>query len=168
MRGADVHSPDRDVARQREVVDAFFAAAHGGDFDALVAVLDPDVVSRIDAGAGALIPSGVLHGAATVARQTLAIASISAPKHPVLVNGAAGVVITLGGQPVAVMGFTVSGGKVVEINSIVDPDRIRRLDLSVLGDSYSERPLDDSRRSAESGNGADKARAWFQGALDWK
>ena len=134
VRGADVRSPDRDVARQREVVDAFFAAAHGGDFDALVAVLDPDVVSRIDAGAGALIPSGVLHGAATVARQTLAIASISAPKHPVLVNGAAGVVITLGGQPVAVMGFTVSGGKVVEINSIVDPDRIRRLDLSVLGD----------------------------------
>ena len=134
VRGADVHSPDRDVARQREVVDAFFAAAHGGDFDALVAVLDPDVVSRIDAGAGALIPSGVLHGAATVARQTLAIASIAAPKHPVLVNGAAGVVITLGGQPVSVMGFTVSGGKVVEINSIVDPDRIRRLDLSVLGD----------------------------------
>ena len=134
VRGADVHSPDRDVARQREVVDAFFAAAHGGDFDALVAVLDPDVVSRIDAGAGALIPSGVLHGAATVARQTLAIASIAAPKHPVLVNGAAGVVITLGGQPVAVMGFTVSGGKIVEINSIVDPDRIRRLDLSVLGD----------------------------------
>lgn len=134
VRGADVHSPDCDVARQREVVDAFFAAAHGGDFDALVAVLDPDVVSRIDAGAGALIPSGVLRGAATVARQTLAIASIAAPKHPVLVNGAAGVVITLGGQPVAVMGFTVSGGKVVEINSIVDPDRIRRLDLSVLGD----------------------------------
>ena len=59
VRGADVHSPDRDVARQREVVDAFFAAAHGGDFNALVAVLDPDVVSRIDAGAGALIPSGV-------------------------------------------------------------------------------------------------------------
>ena len=132
VRGADVHSPDRDVARQREVVDAFFAAAHGGDFDALVAVLDPDVVSRIDAGAGALIPSGVLHGAATVARQTLAIASIAAPKHPVLVNGAAGVVITLRGQPVSVMGFTVSGGKIVEINSIVDPDRIRQLDLSVV------------------------------------
>ena len=133
VRGADVHSPDRDVARQREVVDAFFAAAHGGDFDALVAVLDPDVVSRIDAGAGSLLPSGVLHGAETVARQTLSIASIAAPKHPVLVNGAAGVVITLRGQPVAVMGFTVSGGKIVEMNSIVDPERIRRLDLSVLG-----------------------------------
>jgi RNA polymerase sigma factor (sigma-70 family) len=133
VRGADAHSPDRDVARQREVVDAFFAAAHSGDFNALVAVLDPDVVSRIDAGAGALIPSGVLHGAATVARQTLAIASISAPKHPVLVNGAAGVVITLGGQPVAVMSFTVSGGKIAEINSIVDPERLRGFDFSVLG-----------------------------------
>jgi RNA polymerase sigma factor (sigma-70 family) len=132
VRGADV--PDRDLARQREVVDAFFAAAHNGDFDALVAVLDPDVVSRVDAGAGSLVPSGVVHGAATVARQTLAIASIAAPKHPVLVNGAAGVVITLGGQPISVMGFTVSGGKIVEINSIVDPERIRQLDLSVLGD----------------------------------
>jgi RNA polymerase sigma factor (sigma-70 family) len=133
VRGADAHSPDRDVARQREVVDAFFAAAHSGDFNALVAVLDPDVVSRIDAGAGALIPSGVLHGAATVARQTLAIASISAPKHPVLVNGAAGVVITLGGQPVAVMSFTVSGGKIAEMNSIVDPERLRGFDFPVLG-----------------------------------
>jgi RNA polymerase sigma factor (sigma-70 family) len=132
VRGADV--PDRDVARQREVVDAFFAAAHSGDFDALVAVLDPDVVSRIDGGiGGGPVTSGVLHGAATVARQTIAIASISAPKHPVLVNGAAGVVITLAGQPIAVMGFTVSGGKIVEINSITDPDRIRQLDLSVLG-----------------------------------
>ncbi|HJY56008.1 MAG TPA: RNA polymerase subunit sigma-70, partial [Streptosporangiaceae bacterium] len=100
MRGAEARAPDPDTGRQREVVDAFFAAARRGDFDALVAVLDPDVVSRIDAGAGALIPSGVLHGAETVARQTLAIASIAAPKHPVLVNGAAGVVITLGGQPV--------------------------------------------------------------------
>ena len=132
VRGADV--PDRDVARQREVVDAFFAAAHSGDFDALVAVLDPHVVSRIDGGTGGVVASGVLHGAATVARQTLAIASSSAPKHPVLVNGAAGVVITLGGRPVAVMGFTVSGGKIVEINSITDPDRIRRLDLAALGD----------------------------------
>jgi RNA polymerase sigma factor (sigma-70 family) len=132
VRGADV--PDRDIARQREVVDAFFAAAHSGDFEALVAVLDPDVVSRIDAGAGSLVPSGVLHGAETVARQTLAIASIAAPKHPVLVNGAAGVIITLGGRPVAVMGFTVSGGKIVEINSINDPERLRQLDLSVLSE----------------------------------
>ena len=74
-RGRDV------VCARVQVVDAFFAAAHGGDFDALVAALDPDVVSRIDAGAGALIPSGVLHGAATVARQTLAIASIVDPER---------------------------------------------------------------------------------------
>jgi RNA polymerase sigma-70 factor (ECF subfamily) len=135
VRGADVHAPDRDVARQRKVVDAFFAAAHSGDFDALVAVLDPDVVSRIDGGAGGgPVASGVLHGASTVARATIAIASIAAPKHPVMVNGAAGVVITVGGQPVAVMGFTVSGGKIVEINSITDPERIRHLDLSVIGD----------------------------------
>jgi RNA polymerase sigma factor (sigma-70 family) len=132
VRGADVRAPDRDIARQREVVDAFFAAAHGGDFDALVAVLDPDVVSRIDSGSTGLVPSGVLRGAATVARATLAIASSAAPKHPVLVNGAAGVLVTLGGQPVAVMGFTISGGKIVEIDSIIDPDRVSRLDLPVL------------------------------------
>ena len=132
VRGADVQAPDRDIARQREVVDAFFAAAHGGDFDALVAVLDPDVVARIDGGSARADLSGVVHGAAAVARQTLAIASISAPKHPVLVNGAAGVIITLNGQPVAVMGFTISGGKIVEIDAINDPERLRRLDLSVL------------------------------------
>ena len=132
VRGADVQAPDRDIARQREVVDAFFAAAHGGDFDALVAVLDPDVVARIDGGTARADLSGVVHGAAAVARQTLAIASISAPKHPVLVNGAAGVIITLNGQPVAVMGFTISGGKIVEIDAINDPERLRRLDLSVL------------------------------------
>jgi RNA polymerase sigma-70 factor (ECF subfamily) len=134
VRGADVTAPDRDVARQREVVDAFFAAAHGGDFDALVAVLDPDVVARVDGGTARPGASEVLHGAAAVARSTLTFAKASAPKHPVLVNGAAGVVITVGGQPVAVMGFTISGGKIVEIDSITDPERLRRLDLAMLGD----------------------------------
>jgi RNA polymerase sigma factor (sigma-70 family) len=134
VRGADVQAPERDLARQREVVDAFFAAAHGGDFDALVAVLDPDVVARIDGGTSHLEVSGVLHGAAAVARNTLAIASSAAPKRPVLVNGAAGVVITAGGQPFAVMGFTVSGGTITEIDAIVDPGRLRHLDLSVLGE----------------------------------
>jgi len=133
VRGADVQAPERDIARQREVVDAFFAAAHGGDFDALVAVLDPDVVARIDGGTARPGASEVLRGAATVARSTLAIASIAAPKHPVMVNGAAGVIITLGGQPMAVMGFTISGGKIVEIDAITDPDRLSRLDLSVIG-----------------------------------
>src|SRR5580693_5285028 len=132
VRGADVHTPDRDVARQREVVDAFFAAAHRGDFDGLVAVLDPDVVLRSDGGPARQDASMVLRGAAEVARRTLTIAHPAAPKHPVLVNGAAGVLVTVAGQPVALMGFTVSLGRITEIDAIADPDRLRRLDLAAL------------------------------------
>lgn len=132
VRGADVPAPDADVASQREVVDAFFAAAHRGDLDALVAVLDPDVVVRIDGGTARAAVSGVVRGAAAVAGQTLAIANPAAPKVPVLVNGAAGVVVMLDGEPFGVIGFTVSRGKVVEINGMLDPERIRELDLSVL------------------------------------
>jgi RNA polymerase sigma-70 factor (ECF subfamily) len=76
----------------------------------------------------------VVRGAAAVAGQTLSIAQPSAPKRPALVNGAAGVVVTFGGQPVAVIGFTVSRGKITEIDAIVDPERLRRLDLAVLDD----------------------------------
>ncbi len=134
VRGADVQAPDPDIAHQREVVDAFFAAAHSGDLDALVAVLDPDVVVRIDAGAKRPAASVLIHGAAAVAGRTLLIAQPSALKRPALVNGAAGVVVTVEGQPVAIMGFTVSRGKIVEINAIVDPERLRRFDLAVLQD----------------------------------
>ncbi len=134
VRGADVRAPDPDAARQREVVNAFFAAAHRGDFDALVAVLDPDVVLRSDGGTARPEVSLVLRGAAAVAGQTLMIAHPTAPKRPVLVNGAAGVVVMLEGQPVAVIGFTVSRGKIVEIDAIADPERLGRLDLSVIGD----------------------------------
>ena len=133
VRGADVRAPETDIARQRAVVDAFFAAAHRGDFDALVAVLDPDVVLRSDGGTARPEASMVLRGAEAVARRTLAIASPAAPKRPALVNGAAGVVITVGEQVFAVMGFTVSRGKVVEIDAIVDPERLLRLDLAGLG-----------------------------------
>jgi RNA polymerase sigma factor (sigma-70 family) len=129
VRGADVQAPDPDIARQREVVDAFFAAAHHGDLDALVAVLDPDVVLRSDGGTAYPHASAVLHGAAAVAGRALMVAQPSALKRPALVNGAAGVVITLGGQPVAVMGFTVSRGKIAEIDVIIDPERLRRLGL---------------------------------------
>ena len=132
VRGVSVHAPDPDIARQREVVDAFFAAAHDGDFDALVAVLDPDVVLRSDGGTAHPDLSGVVHGAAAVAGRTLTIAQPLAPKLPALVNGAAGVVVTLGGQPVAVIGFTVSRGKIVEIDAIADPERLLRLNLAVL------------------------------------
>src|SRR5262249_4680721 len=132
VRGADVQAPDSDLARQRQVVDAFFAAAHNGDFDALVAVLDPDVVLRTDGGSARPAISVERHGAAAVARRALMIAHPSAPKRPALVNGAAGVVITAGGQPVVVMGFTISLGKIVEIDAIADPERVLRLDIPVL------------------------------------
>jgi RNA polymerase sigma factor (sigma-70 family) len=134
VRGADVHAPDPDIARQREVVDAFFAAAHRGDFDALVAVLDPDVVLRSDGGTAHPEVSVVLHGASAVAGQALTLAQPSILKRPALVNGAAGVVVTMGGRPVAVMGFTVSRGKIVEIDAIIDPERLLRLDLPVFDD----------------------------------
>ena len=100
----------------------------------LVAVLDPDVVLRSDGGTTHPEVSVVLHGAAAVAGQALTLAQPSAPKRPALVNGAAGVVVTVGGQLYVVMGFTVSRGKIVEIDAIIDPERLRRLDLPVLGD----------------------------------
>jgi RNA polymerase sigma factor (sigma-70 family) len=132
VRGADVHAPDPDLARQREVVDAFFAAAHHGDLDALVAVLDPDVVLRSDGGTAHPDASAVLHGASAVAGRALMLAEPSALKRPALVNGAAGVVVTVGEQPVAVMGFTVSRGKIVEIDVIIDPGRLHRLGVTAL------------------------------------
>src|SRR5215467_743050 len=134
VQGADIQATDPDIARQREVVDAFFAAAHRGDFDALVAVLDPDVVLRSDGGTARPDASVVLHGAAAVAGRTLTAAQPSALRRPALVNGAAGVVVIVSGQPVTVMGFTVSRGKIAEIDAIVDPERLRRLDLAVLDD----------------------------------
>lgn len=133
VRDAHVQTLEPDIARQREVVDAFFAAAHLGDLDALVAVLDPDVVVRTDGGPGRPDASSVLQGAAAVAGRTVTMAQASAPKRPVLVNGAAGVIITVDGQPRAVMGFSISGGRISEINAIVDPERLRQIDLAVLG-----------------------------------
>jgi RNA polymerase sigma-70 factor, ECF subfamily len=129
--------PDADLARQRAVVDAFFAAARVGDFAALLAVLDPEVVVRADAGA---VPVGawrVVRGAATVAEQvrtTGGFARLARMARPVLVNGAAGVVIAAGGRPFAVVGFTVRGGKIVEIDILADPARLHRVDLAVLDD----------------------------------
>jgi RNA polymerase sigma factor (sigma-70 family) len=135
VHGASVPAPDPDLARQREVVDAFFAAAHRGDFDALVAVLDPDVVVRSDGGEGRPALSFVRRGAADVARTALASAQPAAVRIPVLVNGAAGVVAMTNGRPFAVMGFTVARGKIAEIDCVLDPERLARLDLAVLGDA---------------------------------
>jgi RNA polymerase sigma factor (sigma-70 family) len=126
--------PDADLARQREVVEAFFAAARAGDFDALVAVLDPDVVARSDGGTARPGLSAAIRGAAAVANRALAYAQPAAEVRPALVNGAAGVVIVLGSQPFSVMGFTVARGKIVEIDVLADPERISRLDLAFLAD----------------------------------
>jgi RNA polymerase sigma-70 factor, ECF subfamily len=129
--------PDADLARQRAVVDAFFAAAREGDFAALLAVLDPDVVVRADAGAAPAGAWGMVRGAAAVAEQVRTaggFARLSQFIRPALVNGAAGVVVAPGGRPVAVMGFTVAGGKIVEIDVLADPARLRRLDLAVLNE----------------------------------
>jgi RNA polymerase sigma-70 factor (ECF subfamily) len=127
-------APDADLTRQREVVDAFLAASRGGDFDALLAVLDPDVVLRADTGAGLVGVSQVLRGSRAVAGQALAFQRFSGFARPALVNGAAGVVTALDGQPLAVMGFSIMRGRIVEIDILADPERLRRLDLRVLGD----------------------------------
>jgi RNA polymerase sigma-70 factor, ECF subfamily len=132
IKSADVPTPERNLARQRAVVDAFFAAGRAGDFDALVALLDPDVVARADFGPSRPGGPRVVRGATAVARQARIGANAAAVIHPVLVNGAAGVVITLDGQPLALMGFTVAGGKIVEVDVIADPDRIARLAAAVL------------------------------------
>ena len=126
--------PDPDLARQREVVDAFFAAARDGDFDALVAVLHPDVVLRSDGGAVRPGASFVVRGAREVAESALTFARMSPFVRPALVNGAAGVVVAPHGRPFSVMGFTVRDGKIVEIDGIADPERLQKLDLAGLDD----------------------------------
>jgi len=136
VKGAEV-PVDPDVARQREVVNAFFSAAREGDFDALVAVLHPDVVVQIDTGARHAGAALVVRGSAAVARQVLSglQRSLGHPAtrlHPVLVNGTAGVLVTRNGQPATVMSITVVAGKIARIDSIADPDRVNRLAAGVL------------------------------------
>jgi RNA polymerase sigma factor (sigma-70 family) len=130
VKGAEI--PDSDLARQRAVVDAFFLAARSGDFDALVAVLHPDVVLRTDFGPDRPAASMIVRGAADVARRARLGANPAALLHPALINGAAGVVISLDGQPHVVMAFTVVSDQVVELDIIADPERVRRLSSAVL------------------------------------
>jgi RNA polymerase sigma-70 factor (ECF subfamily) len=133
VRGAD-RVPDGDLSAQWEVVDAFMAAARAGDFEALVAVLDPDVVLRADGG-----PTGPTHqveGARAVAGQALFWSRLDLTIHRVLVNGAAGGIALKDGRPFSVGAFTIRNGKVVEIDFLTDPERIAELDLAVLGDGY--------------------------------
>jgi RNA polymerase sigma factor (sigma-70 family) len=133
VRGA-APAPDADLTRQREVVDAFLAAARDGDFDALVAVLDPDVVLRVDRGAVPRGASREVRGAQAVVDQARTFAPLVASARPALVNGAAGVVVAPRGRAVAVAGFTIAHGRIVEIDLLADPARLRNLDLTVLHD----------------------------------
>jgi RNA polymerase sigma factor (sigma-70 family) len=134
VRGAQIPAPDPDLARQRAVVDAFFRAARGGDFDGLVALLDPEVVLRSDYGGRRPASPKVIHGPAAVASQALLGALPGAELHPALVNGTAGMVITVHGRPYAVMGFTVADGKIIDIDAIADPERVERLAEAVLSE----------------------------------
>ncbi|WP_328445357.1 RNA polymerase sigma factor SigJ [Streptomyces sp. NBC_00386] len=123
--------PERDVIRQREVLDAFLAASRDGDFEALVAVLDPDVVLRADAGAlvGGVTVSKLVRGAEAVAGQALAFRRFAASSRLVRVNGEAGVVAIVDGRPQSVMGVTVADGRIVAMYILADPERLARLDL---------------------------------------
>jgi RNA polymerase sigma-70 factor (ECF subfamily) len=124
--------PDVDIDRQREVVQAFFLAARAGDFEQLVALLDPDVVLRADAGARRPKLTAIVHGAESVAGRALMFANPRADVRPVLVNGAAGVLVTVNGRRVSVIGFTVQRGRIAAIDALADPDRLEHLDLTGL------------------------------------
>jgi RNA polymerase sigma-70 factor (ECF subfamily) len=121
--------PDADLSAQWEVVDAFLAAARDGDFEALVAVLDPDVELRADGGPNML--SQHLRGAETVAREALMWSRLSLTAHRALVNGAAGAVAMVNGKPFSVAALTIRNGKIAEMDFLLDPDRIAQLDLDV-------------------------------------
>jgi RNA polymerase sigma factor (sigma-70 family) len=122
--------PDADLDTQQKVVDAFLAASREGDFEALLEVLDPDVVLRRDVAP--LGGSAEVRGARAVAGQALAYSRLGAVMQPALVNGAVGAVATVDGEPFAVGAFTVRGGRIVEIDILANPDRLRGLDLTVL------------------------------------
>ncbi|MFJ2828046.1 RNA polymerase sigma factor SigJ [Streptomyces sp. NPDC087263] len=129
-------APDPDIGRQRKAVEAFLAASRDGDFEALVAVLHPDVVLRADSGApvGGAVASRLLRGAADVAQQALFFRQFSMSSRLVLVNGTVGVVATLDGRPMSVMGVTVVEGRIVALHILADPERLARLDLAGIGD----------------------------------
>jgi RNA polymerase sigma factor (sigma-70 family) len=133
--------PDADLRSQREVIDAFLAASREGDFEALIAVLDPDVVARADRGALRPGASMLVRGASAVAEQAVTFArSGGGEARPALVNGAAGAVFLSRGRPFSVAGFTVRDGRIVAINVLADPARLRRLDLDFLEAAPAGRP----------------------------
>jgi RNA polymerase sigma factor (sigma-70 family) len=125
-------TPDTSIDEQWELVDAFLAAARDGDFDALLTVLDPDVVIRADAGATGPGGSRIQRGARAVASGAIGFNRLGYVSRRALVNGAPGVVTSAGEEPFAVLGFTIAGGRIVEMNILSDPDRLRRLALTSI------------------------------------
>lgn len=133
VQSGDVATPERDRSRQSAVVDAFFNASRGGDFDALLNILHPDVVLRADFGPKHPQRSTVIRGAKAVIESALTGAALPGSEViPAIVNGSAGAVITTGGRPFAILGFVISAGKVVEIDGIADPPRVAKLAAAVL------------------------------------
>jgi RNA polymerase sigma-70 factor (ECF subfamily) len=128
VQGATV--PEADQASHREIVDAFLAASRGGDFQALLELLDPDVVLRADEAAVRLGGSPEVAGAEAVAETFSGRARAA---QPALINGAPGLVWAIGGSPRIVFQFTISGGSIVGIDLLSDPERLRQLDLELLG-----------------------------------
>jgi RNA polymerase sigma factor (sigma-70 family) len=128
IRGADT-PPDADPAAQQEVVEAFLAAARDGDFDALVAVLDPDIVVREDTGSGTLVE---VRGAANVARRAMAVSQLGLVARPALINGAAGWVSLLDGEVYAIGALTLQNGRITTMDILLDPARLARLDLTAF------------------------------------
>jgi RNA polymerase sigma factor (sigma-70 family) len=128
IRGADT-TPDADPAAQQEVVEAFLAAARDGDFDALVAVLDPDIVVREDTGSGALVE---VRGAENVARRAMAVSQFGLVARPALINGAAGWVSLLDGEVYAIGALTLQNGRITTMDILLDPARLARLDLTAF------------------------------------
>jgi RNA polymerase sigma-70 factor (ECF subfamily) len=128
IRGADT-IPDADPAGQQEIVAAFLAAARDGDFDALVAVLDPDIVERVDTGSGTLVE---VRGAENVARRAMAVSQLGLVGRPALVNGAAGWISLLDGEVYAIAALTFRNGRITAMDILFDPARLARLDLSAF------------------------------------
>ncbi|TQC50210.1 sigma-70 family RNA polymerase sigma factor [Rhodococcus sp. WS4] len=134
VKGAAPAPDSADLDRRRRVVDAYLAATRAGDFDALVALLDPDVVLRADAAVGPTPAPLVIRGARVVAKGALASAERARSTEAALVNGTVGLVMAPHGRPYVVLTFTIVDGRITEIDVLAEPDRLRRLDLAPLGD----------------------------------
>jgi RNA polymerase sigma-70 factor, ECF subfamily len=129
IRGANTTPDDTEAAAQKEVVEAFLAAARDGDFEALLAVLDPEIVERVDTGSGTILE---VRGAQNVARRAKAFSQLGLVVRPALINGAAGWVSLLDGELYAIAALTVQGGRITTMDILLDPARLARLDLTVF------------------------------------